>query len=200
MAGESTVKRRGFTLVELLIVLMIIAVLAAMLFPVFARARQSARKTTCLSNIANLGNALQMYAVDWQSALPPKDNDWAPVFVYVKNIDVLHCAMDPKRVSYTGDGSPAHPIAIPYSSYIYRSGLHNDDLATEVVSFDRQIWHLGGRNVLFLDAHGKWFPANGFWQYVPERVLALDPVYQALNDKDREAARKGTLQRRESWE
>ena len=48
-------KRHGFTLIELLVVIAIIAILAAMLFPVFARARESARKIQCLSNVKNIG-------------------------------------------------------------------------------------------------------------------------------------------------
>jgi prepilin-type N-terminal cleavage/methylation domain-containing protein/prepilin-type processing-associated H-X9-DG protein len=58
-------RRRGFTLIELLVVIAIIAILAAMLFPVFARARESARKIQCLSNVKNIAMALQMYMNDY---------------------------------------------------------------------------------------------------------------------------------------
>lgn len=61
---------RGFTLIELLVVIAIIAILAAILFPVFARAREQARATACLSNTKQLGTALQMYMQDYDSALP----------------------------------------------------------------------------------------------------------------------------------
>jgi prepilin-type N-terminal cleavage/methylation domain-containing protein/prepilin-type processing-associated H-X9-DG protein len=57
--------RRGFTLIELLVVIAIIAVLAAILFPVFARAKDAAKKTACLSNQRQLGIALQMYISDY---------------------------------------------------------------------------------------------------------------------------------------
>ena len=58
-------KRRGFTLIELLVVIAIIAILAAMLFPVFARARESARKIQCLANVKNIATAIQMYLTDY---------------------------------------------------------------------------------------------------------------------------------------
>jgi prepilin-type N-terminal cleavage/methylation domain-containing protein/prepilin-type processing-associated H-X9-DG protein len=57
--------RKGFTLIELLVVIAIIAILAAMLFPVFARARESARKIQCLANVKNIAAAVQMYLADY---------------------------------------------------------------------------------------------------------------------------------------
>ena len=64
-------KRRGFTLIELLVVIAIIGILAAMVFPVFARARESARKAVCLSNVKNIALAIQMYLSDYNDTLPP---------------------------------------------------------------------------------------------------------------------------------
>ncbi len=61
--------RKGFTLIELLVVIAIIAILAAILFPVFARAREKARQTSCLSNIKQLGLAIHMYAQDYDEKL-----------------------------------------------------------------------------------------------------------------------------------
>jgi prepilin-type N-terminal cleavage/methylation domain-containing protein/prepilin-type processing-associated H-X9-DG protein len=60
----------GFTLIELLVVIAIIAILAAILFPVFAQAREKARQATCLSNCRQIGLAVQMYAQDWDETLP----------------------------------------------------------------------------------------------------------------------------------
>ncbi|NLO06246.1 MAG: prepilin-type N-terminal cleavage/methylation domain-containing protein, partial [candidate division WS1 bacterium] len=57
--------RRGFTLIELLVVIAIIAILAAILFPVFARAREKARQTQCLSNVKQTMLAVNMYAQDY---------------------------------------------------------------------------------------------------------------------------------------
>jgi prepilin-type N-terminal cleavage/methylation domain-containing protein len=65
-------RRRGFTLIELLVVIAIIGILAAMLFPVFARARESARKIQCLSNVKNIALAVQMYLTDYDR-FPPDE-------------------------------------------------------------------------------------------------------------------------------
>lgn len=62
--------KRGFTLIELLVVIAIIALLAAILFPVFARVRENARKTACLSNLKQLGLAFHQYTQDCDSQLP----------------------------------------------------------------------------------------------------------------------------------
>jgi prepilin-type N-terminal cleavage/methylation domain-containing protein len=62
--------RRGFTLIELLVVIAIIAILAAILFPVFAQAREAARKTSCTSNLKQVGLAFAMYTQDYDECFP----------------------------------------------------------------------------------------------------------------------------------
>ena len=61
---------RGFTLIELLVVIAIIAILAAILFPVFAQARNKARQTACLSNLKQLGTGFAMYTQDYDETMP----------------------------------------------------------------------------------------------------------------------------------
>jgi prepilin-type N-terminal cleavage/methylation domain-containing protein len=68
---NSYLRRCGFTLIELLVVIAIIAILAAILFPVFAKAREKARQASCLSNTRQFGVAILSYAQDYDETLPP---------------------------------------------------------------------------------------------------------------------------------
>ncbi len=83
---------RGFTLIELLVVIAIIAILAAILFPVFSRAREKARQTQCLSNTRQMGLALQQYTQDYDEILVP----FAYGFPYTRLM--LPSADDPTRL------------------------------------------------------------------------------------------------------
>ena len=94
---------RGFTLIELLVVIAIIAILAAILFPVFARAREKARQSSCTSNLKQIGTALMMYVQDYDEVFmdqlmgrdtndPTKYRAWtATVMPYVANGQVVVC-------------------------------------------------------------------------------------------------------------
>lgn len=98
---------RGFTLIELLIVIAIIAILAAILFPVFARAREKARQISCLSNQKQLGLGLIMYAGDCDEVFPPRYygvgnnvfHHWDTHYVqpYLKNTRILNCPSTRQR-------------------------------------------------------------------------------------------------------
>ena len=82
---------KGFTLIELLVVIAIIAILAAILFPVFARAREKARQASCLSNEKQLALGLLMYCQDYDEQMPASD-DWATViYPYIRNSEILNC-------------------------------------------------------------------------------------------------------------
>jgi prepilin-type N-terminal cleavage/methylation domain-containing protein/prepilin-type processing-associated H-X9-DG protein len=65
-------RQNAFTLIELLVVIAVIALLAAILFPVFAQAREKARQTTCLSNLKQIGLAMRMYETDYDERLPDR--------------------------------------------------------------------------------------------------------------------------------
>lgn len=87
----------GFTLIELLVVIAIIAILAAILFPVFARAREKARANTCLSNVKQITLAIMMYTSDNDETYPPAENFSGGfsfrglVYPYVKNAGIYQC-------------------------------------------------------------------------------------------------------------
>ncbi len=70
--------RKAFTLIELLVVIAIIAILAAILFPVFAKAREKARQTACVSNVKQIGMAWMMYVQDYDETFPPNNSPNAP--------------------------------------------------------------------------------------------------------------------------
>lgn len=110
------VRGRGFTLIELLVVIAIIAILAAMLFPVFARAREAGRKTVCLSNLRQLGMASQMYAQDYDGLLPcdyyacnsntTHSRLVQQIHPYIENMDILYCPSTTKVQQWMPDFAP----------------------------------------------------------------------------------------------
>ncbi|MEO7720068.1 MAG: DUF1559 domain-containing protein [Capsulimonas sp.] len=92
-------KSRGFTLIELLVVIAIIAILAAILFPVFAKAREKARQTSCTSNMRQVGLGILQYVQDNDEAFPGGVNalgrGWAgEIYPYVKSTGVYKCPDD----------------------------------------------------------------------------------------------------------
>jgi prepilin-type N-terminal cleavage/methylation domain-containing protein/prepilin-type processing-associated H-X9-DG protein len=103
----------GFSLIELLVVIGIIAILAAMLFPVFSRAREKGRQASCMSNLKQLEAAEHMYIQDWDGILPAdmKGDDWIvrvnpfeditgnPLVDYVNNEAIFQCPSLPVRES-----------------------------------------------------------------------------------------------------
>lgn len=139
-------RRAGFTLIELLVVIAIIAILAAILFPVFAQARESARQTACLSNGKQIGLGLSMYQQDYDETLPAPDWNgkagfqpppftvfasadgagvsgptWADVFQpYVKNVQIMKCPSDGTgNPIKNGKTVPGVPLSYALNFYFY---------------------------------------------------------------------------------
>jgi prepilin-type N-terminal cleavage/methylation domain-containing protein/prepilin-type processing-associated H-X9-DG protein len=95
--------RKGFTLIELLVVIAIIAILAAILFPVFAQAREAARKVTCVSNVRQLGMGFMQYFQDYDEQFPwIRGNTAWPMTVqpYIKSQALLKCPND-RSINWT---------------------------------------------------------------------------------------------------
>ena len=117
----SPVMRRGFTLIELLVVIAIIAILASILFPVFARAREKARQTSCLSNLKQLSLAALMYTQDydemmfpsWEGpAAYPGSYQWPQLlYPYTRNWQLFICPSDNAENIVTNAGAPGSSLS-----------------------------------------------------------------------------------------
>jgi len=141
--------KKGFTLIELLVVIAIISILAAILFPVFAQAREKARQTTCLSNMKQMGLAICMYADDYDECTIYADETATPAAgmpecawfdklqPYVKNEKLFVCPSMGKdttqiKTSYIINGLFAHGLPIFTFS----------EPATQIAIAERQKNHL----------------------------------------------------------
>lgn len=136
--------RYGFTLIELLVVIAIIAILAAILFPVFAQAREKARQASCQSNLKQMGTAVRMYTDDNDGmyvgtySYPAGWNacpHWTWIDVvqpYIKNLKVFDCPSSPRdnrslychasRLTCLGPNTPGTTTNPFYVGYLYNEG------------------------------------------------------------------------------
>lgn len=118
---SATHRSKGFTLIELLVVIAIIAILAAILFPVFAQAREKARQTACISNEKQIGLGLMQYNQDYDGCFPHQQfyNQAANIFYdwedaldpYVESHDVYKCPSNPWAAYSLSGGRTTYPIS-----------------------------------------------------------------------------------------
>lgn len=136
---------RGFTLIELLVVIAIISILAAILFPVFARARENARRASCLSNLKQIGLGFIQYTQDYDEKLP--NNNYAfngagmlnwdeQIFPYVKSNQIFACPSASGDQINSEDNGPDRDYAMNfYLTPLYRSGTNAS--AVSLASIDK---------------------------------------------------------------
>ena len=164
-------RKQGFTLIELLVVIAIIAILAAILFPVFARAREKARQASCTSNLKQIGLALQMYSSDYDGLLPLANQypgtDGPPGLVdvlepYTKNKQIFRCPSDKDNMwgtqgtSYDYAGGMLEPVV--GSSTLIDEPWGLEPTRAALASDFSETWHSVGRVVLYADGHVKVKP------------------------------------------
>jgi prepilin-type N-terminal cleavage/methylation domain-containing protein/prepilin-type processing-associated H-X9-DG protein len=172
--------RRGFTLIELLVVIAIIAILAAILFPVFARAREKARQSSCQSNLKQIGLAYAMYAQDYDERLPRGSGYVAAATVistygewyitlapYIKNTQIYNCPSSPYTdINAGGTTSNALGYGVGYTRNLWLSTL----AMAQIVEPANCIQLVDGRN-----NYARWqCPAH----------LAGSPTYVASSGPD----------------
>ncbi|MCD6362217.1 MAG: DUF1559 domain-containing protein [Armatimonadetes bacterium] len=180
--------KRGFTLIELLVVIAIIAILAAILFPVFAKAREKARQTSCLSNLKQIALASLQYAQDYDEKLEtyssPHVGSWREMIEpYCKNTQLFYC---PSRKSiyaycynyyYLGFRALGD-IKSPAETVLFCEGSIDDSSPPVIKSYNHinppsqntYTWisrpdarHNDGCNLNFVDGHAKWMKVSQFY-------------------------------------
>jgi prepilin-type N-terminal cleavage/methylation domain-containing protein/prepilin-type processing-associated H-X9-DG protein len=162
----------AFTLIELLVVMAVISLLAALLLPALARAKESGRATACLSNLHQIGIALQLYVQDNNNRLPYMNdksltttNPYPPPNVvlsnYLANVNVLRCPSDKKQVFETTGSSYAWNSLLNGEDADHLTALGiNFDSHQIPLMFDKDKFHAArgpkkGLNFLYADGHIK---------------------------------------------
>jgi prepilin-type N-terminal cleavage/methylation domain-containing protein len=131
-------RRGGFTLIELLVVIAIIAILASIMYPVFAQARERARTTVCISNLRQMGCAMGLYLGDYDEQFPFTGRDWPQMGLvdiwsgldpYLRSREMLLCRSDGApawNVAWARRQQPAleREVSSPSSYYYFLSFYH----------------------------------------------------------------------------
>jgi len=162
---------KGFTLIELLVVIAIIAILAAILFPVFAQAREKARQTTCLSNLKQLGMAYRMYLEDYEATFVCGWGDGMP-----NTHSFLHTYLQPytgspkfSSISWTAEYAWEAEAKKNFKMYYCPSNkdvmYHQNRLSVWAPSTGRvvslaEIDNVAGNRILILESNSSWWAGS----------------------------------------
>lgn len=137
--ASSSTTRNAFTLIELLVVIAIIAILAAILFPAFARARENARKASCSSNLKQIGLGFIQYAQDYDGYTPGSSNGASPINISWPTLIFPYIKSDQLFVCPSGETSAASqtnylPAATHSFCGVTSNGDGTDPAATKLVN------------------------------------------------------------------
>lgn len=156
--------RRGFTLIELLVVIAIIAILAAILFPVFAQAREAARKTTCTSNLKQVGIALGMYTQDYDECFPWGASNLGATTVTWYDLAEPYVKVGASGFGYTGGVQRTFYVCPSFGNKsVPKTGSEGDPPAfppaqvTSAMSYSANGWIMPMANKALLP-NSPWFP------------------------------------------
>jgi prepilin-type processing-associated H-X9-DG protein len=138
----------------------VVAILAAILFPVFARSREKARQVSCLSNVKQIGLGMAMYAADYNDRFPLESSWRDGVQAYVRNLSIMECpssGLGQQSYDMAADMSGVETKTVP--SPQDRVLLYEPDLIQGTGGP-----HNGGGNVGFVDGHARWLRPSDFFQ------------------------------------
>jgi len=184
--------RRGFTLIELLVVIAIIAILAAILFPVFARARENARRSSCQSNEKNIALGFKQYIQDNNERYPAASG-WEGengISQYVKSTAIYKCPSAPKTgvydYLYNQNLGGKNENRLENSSLIVLLGESTPSATALSGTAASATRHFDGSNYAFVDGHVKWFKTPSATQATWD--VPLSASEQATSDAAAAAA------------
>lgn len=168
--------RNAFSLIELLVVVAVIVILAALLFPVFAKVREKGRAAACMSNYHQIGLAIHMYATDYDDFTPPNGGSFSGIVAdcdpYTKNSAIFTCPDDYDRTKEARAGS--YRMASLYQGLPLSCGWKDPytptitaEPTTTTLAYEAEqdyaqspivptYRHSGGTQLMLFDSHVKW--------------------------------------------
>jgi len=163
--GQGRLRGQGLAIAGTVIsgiALLFLPMTAAMVFPAFMRARESAHKAVCLSNVKNISLALQMYMADYDDRLPDADNWCGDLEEYVHNYDVFLCpAAKDLDCAYAYNSPLSLAALVSFDDPMDTVAIFESDRGWNAAGLPEHLLtpeprHLGGDNFGYLDGHAVW--------------------------------------------